>query len=95
MKFRLNRAKTLVPIIGESEVTVVTDGVVKVLDVPTSRYRDRRSEVTYTKHGMLWHSRLETRRTVKVNMFTPHATEEAVVAEVRRLFRKMQEELMP
>lgn len=95
IKFKLNRPKTLVPIIGESMVTVLTDGLVKVFDLPTTRHRQQRGDITYTRHGMLWHSPLGMRRTVKINMCTSEATEEAVVAEVRRLFCKMKEELLP
>ena len=87
--FKLNQAKKLVPVSGQSTVSITTSGEVEVINCRTTQHRGPRKVIlTSTQHAELYRSPMGVNRTVKIILPANRTTCSEVIRQVEILFRK-------
>lgn len=86
IEFKLKSPVKLVNMVGDTDVRIVTNGEVMIIDNLISEHRERMVKLCETKHAVLTQSPGGLRRTVKINLPTEKMSCEEVIRQVMILF---------
>ena len=86
IEFKLKSPVKLVNMVGDTDVRIVTNGEVMIIDGLISEHRERAVKLCETKHAVLTQSPGGNRRTVKINLPTDVMSREEAVRQVMHLF---------